>query len=1618
MSLSLINYSNQSYGCSLRTVDDIIKQAKEMGIQSVGLTDIHSLSNAPEFLYKCQEANMKGVVGVTFNVVEEDGFCGNLILLAKNDEGYLELKRLIERYGHIAQSEGYDPSIGIPRNDIFAGELRGALQNCVLLDGYRNSFGNMLIHTEAKANAQNIQNAWKEKKTYWHQYREMLGGVDVWVVEPPNTKPTIMQQLNQSEKQFAVVDSAIGYASSVEQLSATMAAFKRYSEPYFLYKKIDGKQVDDAIKRKFHGFWVNSEHKGTKVPEEKLLSYLNPLNVYATQQKSERLKTSIINETFDEIIQKKWSDFSENLKSDQVALYESRLNREIDVIKKCNFENYFVNIAIISKLSKQTGNEQMLRGSAVGSLVLRVMGLTPIDPVKNGLLFERFMNEHRIEEPDVDIDMMSPKQMIHEMSRKIGNDQIAFLSNDTSVSKPLELLKIAHDTIVNFYGIKEQSIIDDVNSAFNWLSKELDENKKQKFAKNFGDFMEYVEQMPIEQRTPSVNSLVDLMGEINKVNIKSDVSINSLVFVPDGVKNKFVEIDSFKKGNKVLREGAVGDVKRITQNKYNLPYTGAIKYDLLPNRNFTRLVKGFKNSKIPFNYPILPNNSAVKDVFNNHAFLGVNQVSGYVGATLAELFKPQNFNELIAINALIRDGDSKDSNATIDEYIRNKKSGAYQSDETNPLPPPLKPILTETYGCLLYEEQLLQLLNKVGGFSWENSDKVRSSIKKKKWDVIDEIRKEFVDNVMATYQISKQEALEWFKPIASKKGKFLFNKAHASSYAHLALQQCWLKMNSPAHYYAELYLDKNVTFRGSEITLGDIMLDWQKTYTLMREKSYNQQNLWDFALASLAVVEREMGEPYSTYKKELSIVANDFAKLADTPQYKGFLPQGETPDIFKEKLRREIELATQRIHARLQEQSATVKIPSDRTNHKVEKSQPMQTKYSPDMTKEHINTPIQGDVMEPVALSNNSNKKKPYVDWDKSVTIGESLLWLNKTGVINNLDIDTSKSATLDHFRFSVTKADGGIIDYHIAAPSVYPDRFAKRNKAHDIVSGLHQGGTRNRQRVTTLDLLQEINCHKQFIPTIGQEKYRQRKKDGVFFLPTNLKKPFKYELTKILHNSGFTLGQRVGEELSQVNMEEPVPPLMGELTEDQYKRGYEHAMGLLSQRYIDATTLNEQLQTGDFSIVEDYRIKAFNGVRYDSLDIVANYREVQPNVPLYEPLLTHALRGHVNGGHQRFFFDKKKNKVGKIDHGTTTKGLKAIVSGKLTKGSELVWLTEASIDSLSFNELQRINKSLGVLHVEPNSLSVKNAGGASLLLQYALGVEFDKRTSGDFKMVSRTQSISPLNDKEKASIKSWFMEHKIHTLQWSPNDKTIDQIEHIMRSMGMTDDEIKEQMVIHPYDQNKNYNQNVKGIYQDLNKRKVSDKEYYIDQGNMKTWLRASSLGFTKAGDTILFGKKSEVSKPVTDLFSQLPNDKKATVAKVIKERFVRVFGAKGVGFALDNDHAGIEDIKQAIAFCQSVGIPSGTLLPRIAKDLSYTINGEKCKFDLKDHNDYLKVFKVLSQNNMNEEAMKLMNIYAGAIVEPHIALTTMPSLDDVISPKTPAQQASVKNNQPSFRS
>lgn len=768
-------------------IDDLIDKTIEYGMDSVAVTDNGSMFGIIEFYKKAKSKNIKPIIGCEIYVSKDSYLLktvdnkkwNRLVLLAENTEGYHNLMKIV--------SEGYVNGFYYrPRVDKEI--LKKYSEGIICLSSYKGSEINFYINN----------NDYELAKNTALEYEKIFGKNNFFLE---------LQDHNLIEQKNINL-----YLSKIsKELSIPLVAT---NDVYYIDKK-DSKIHDivlcignaTTIKQEKRNKMPNDEFyfKSSEEMEEIFKNYPDALkNTLRIAQRCnvelefhkmhlpffniEKDHYEYLSELVNSGLEKKYSKVTEEL-------FE-RAKNELNIIRQMGFVDYFLIVWDFIRYAKQNDIPVGAgRGSAAGSLVSYALDITGVDPIKYDLLFERFLNPERVSMPDIDIDFCYERrdEVIQYVKKKYGEEKVAQIVTFGTMGAKNSIRDVGRVLDINYSVVDK--IAKQISDGNTNLKYELEKNATFKKSYNANE---------------TNKKLIDYAIALEGMPRHTSTHAAGVVIAGESV-DEFVPLCKNS------------DQNTTQYNMIELEELGLLKMDFLGLRTLTVIKDTVdlinKNYKIKIDIEkIDENDKNLLNLFKNASTVGIFQFeSEGMRAFLKEL-KPDRFDDLVAANSLYRPGPMNE----IHNYIRYRN----YPDEIKYLDPSLEDILDVTYGTIVYQEQVMKIVQKLGGFSMGQADNLRRAMGKKKMSVMEENREYFINGKVENGEVVILGAVR--KGIDSKVAnkifdlmidfaKYAFNKSHSVAYTFVAIQTAWLKTYYPVEFMVSLL--SSVMGRSDKISL-------------------------------------------------------------------------------------------------------------------------------------------------------------------------------------------------------------------------------------------------------------------------------------------------------------------------------------------------------------------------------------------------------------------------------------------------------------------------------------------------------------------------------------------------------------------------------------------------------------------------------------------------------------------------------------------------------------------------------------------------------------------------------------------------------------------------------
>ena len=758
-------------------IKDLPVRAKELGMKAMAITDHGVMYGAIDFYKACKKEGIKPIIGCEVYVAPRtrfdkepniDNHYYHLILLAKNNQGYKNLSKLVS----LGFVEGYyyKPRIDL---EILEKYSEGLICLSACLAGAVNQA--LINGQEEKA----------EEVALWHK---KVFGEDYYIEIQNNGIPEQVLANQKLVKLARKLDIPLVATNDAHYLKKEDA----YNHEVLLCIQT-GKKMSDPDRMRF-----DTDELYVKSPEE-MSEYFKafPDAIENTVKIAEKCNVEF---EFGHTILPNYDvpaeypthyDFFKKLCDDGIKKRYGenpskeildRAEYEISVIKKMGYVDYFLIVWDFIHYAKSQGIPVGPgRGSGAGSIIAYAMEITDIDPMKYGLLFERFLNPERISMPDFDVDFCYERrqEVIDYVSRKYGHDHVSQIITFGTMSARMVIRDVAR--VLEMPYAEADSLAKMIpNELHITIKKALEQNK---------------ELNDKYQNDPNIKNLLDIAMGLEGMPRQASTHACGIVITKEPV-DTYVPL--------YVRDGQISTQYIMT----TLEELGLLKMDFLGLRTLTviqdtiDLVKQNRGIDVEFDKEM--SDPKVYKLWQEGKSCGIFQFESQGMTNFMKELKPDCLEDLIAGVSLYRPGPMDQ----IPRYIKGKQNPGH-NEYTHPS---LEPILNVTYGCMVYQEQVMQIVRDLAGYSLGRADLVRRAMGKKKLDVMAKEREVFINgqvdengNVIVPgcvrNGIDKESANKIFDEMAEF-AKYAFNKSHAACYAVVAYRTAYLKAYYPAEFMA------------------------------------------------------------------------------------------------------------------------------------------------------------------------------------------------------------------------------------------------------------------------------------------------------------------------------------------------------------------------------------------------------------------------------------------------------------------------------------------------------------------------------------------------------------------------------------------------------------------------------------------------------------------------------------------------------------------------------------------------------------------------------------------------------------------------------------------------
>ncbi len=716
-------------------INELVESAKNFGMPAIAVTDHGTMAGIEKFYASAFENGMKPILGCEVYLAGEGRKRYHLTILAKNRSGYDSLVGALSELSK-SQRKGFEEEEIFTLQDVIvlSGCIGGKIPSLILDDDYENAKKMVL------------------------KYKKRFG--DDFYLELMRTGLSQQDKVNMALMDFS------------KELGVRVVAT---NDVHFLKKEdalVHGLFVAMGRNMRWNGqpAYGSSEYYLKSSDEMESLFKDVPQAIKTTVEIADKCETYDIKPHFSLPVVSSGND-CEVLKKRVQASHDFRRQRveeELKIIESKGFCRYFLVVADIVKMAEKAG---IIigpgRGSAVSSCVSNKLGITTIDPLKYDLLFERFLNEYRKGDPDIDLDVEDTERnrLISLIAEKYSQNHVVQVGAYGTLGIKAVIRAVGKALDV------EERIINDLVwrvSGYSTVSEALKKNLAlQKFLRDptIAEVLKYSEKLEglVHHRTVHAAGIVLANEEITK------------------------KIPAVWSTSTWISEYDMESLARL----------GVIKIDLLGLKTLTNIKEtlgGAATRQMMCSLPI--EDERIYELLRKGRTLGVFQLESQAATSLTKKMAPKKFEDIVALLSLNRPGPMYSGMA--DEYIQRMHGLSSKEDEFG-----LNDILKETYGMIVYQEQIIQIAREIAGFTPSKSDLFRQAISKKNAELMKKLKDEFIQGCVKHGGFDKAKAERLFELVNSF-ASYGFNKSHSVAYAHITAWTAYLKAVYPSKYLTSL----------------------------------------------------------------------------------------------------------------------------------------------------------------------------------------------------------------------------------------------------------------------------------------------------------------------------------------------------------------------------------------------------------------------------------------------------------------------------------------------------------------------------------------------------------------------------------------------------------------------------------------------------------------------------------------------------------------------------------------------------------------------------------------------------------------------------------------------
>ena len=737
-------------------IDELVKTAKQLGYARLALTDNQVMYGVIPFYKACIKEGIQPIIGLTIEVVYENQSRDTFTLLAKNETGY---ETLLQLSTDIQLSEDAYLSV-----DSFKQYTTGLIAILHIEEASVNEW----LRTQDITSASNWISFWKGH----FEAEDFYMGISNQALMTSRENITVLKTIAEQTNVSVVAVPIVAYVHEKERFAfECLQAMKydqtwSYEETSVITESVTHLQAIDEFERTYDDWPELIQHTDDIANRCSLNIDFDEQMLPAYPVPNEQTASEYLQNMCMSGLEQRYPQLTDEI--------EQRLQYELKIIDEMGFSDYFL---IVWDFIRYAKDHRIIvgpgRGSAAGSLVAYVLGITNVDPLKYELLFERFLNPERVTMPDIDVDFSDLRrdEVIEYVREKYGQTHVA--------------------QIITFGTFAARSLIRELVKTLDISDDDMYFILKE---------MSKLGSLPVAKYLHESNTLKDYVSQSEKLKTMFRVAVK-LEGLPRHISTHAAGVVISKEPltkHVPLTEGS--NETYLTQFAMNeLEAIGLLKMDFLGLRNLSlieRIIKSiYYTNGQTLNLDEIPtNDEKTFQLLQRGRTNGVFQLESNGMKNVLRELSPNEFADIVAVNALYRPGPME----YIPTYIKRKK-GLEQITYPHP---DLTDILKDTYGVLIYQEQIMQIAHKIAGFTLGEADILRRAVSKKKEALLAEQRAGFIQGCLTngyTEQVAK-EIFNWIVKFAN----YGFNKSHAVAYSKISYELAYLKAQYPLNFFAEI----------------------------------------------------------------------------------------------------------------------------------------------------------------------------------------------------------------------------------------------------------------------------------------------------------------------------------------------------------------------------------------------------------------------------------------------------------------------------------------------------------------------------------------------------------------------------------------------------------------------------------------------------------------------------------------------------------------------------------------------------------------------------------------------------------------------------------------------